>query len=91
MRNRRSFLRTSAMGGCGIITAPVDQLVAAATGGVKRPSGPSNLKITDLRYVTVEHLGRPCSILRIVLYGQSRHPNYRLLAQVRKPAAYPKH
>jgi len=37
MRNRRSFLRTSAMGGCGIITAPVDQLVAAATGGVKTP------------------------------------------------------
>ena len=42
-----------------------DKLVAEATSHVHRTSDPSNLKITDLRYLTVEHLGRPCSILRI--------------------------
>lgn len=47
------------------MTAPVDELVAAATSSLKRLSSPAKLKITDLRYVTVEHLGRPCSILRI--------------------------
>ncbi len=63
--SRRSFLKASAWAGCGMITTPVDELLAVATGGVKRASSPSALKITDLRYVTVEHLGRPCSILRI--------------------------
>jgi hypothetical protein len=60
MLNRRGFLRTSTLGGLtlgGMITANIPV--------VSRPSSPSNLKITDLRYVTVKHLDRPCSILRI--------------------------
>lgn len=68
MLNRRSFIKKSTIGGLalgGMITAPVDELVAAASSPVKRASSPAKLKITDLRYLTVEHLGRPCSILRI--------------------------
>jgi len=66
--NRRNFIKSSTRGGlslAGMMLASVDELLAEATSRVNRASGPSNLKITDLRYVTVEHLGRPCSILRI--------------------------
>jgi L-alanine-DL-glutamate epimerase-like enolase superfamily enzyme len=68
MDTRRNFLKKSVVGGIalgGLFAVPIDQVVAAATSKVKRASSPSKLKITDLRYVTVQHLGRPCSILRI--------------------------
>ena len=68
MRNRRNFIKKLSFGGIAtgaMIAAPIDEVVAAVTSNVNRASSPSNLKITDLRYVTVKHLGRPCSILRL--------------------------
>ncbi len=56
------------MGGAalgGLFHLPMDQVAAAATSGLNRASSPSNLKITDMRYVTVEHMGRKCSIIRL--------------------------
>lgn len=56
------------MGGAalgGLFHLPMDQVAAAATSGVNHASSPSNLKITDMRYVTVEHMGRMCSIIRL--------------------------
>ena len=66
--NRRNFLKKSSLGGIalgGLMFSPIEEVVAAATSNVKRASSPSKLKITDLRTVVVEHLGRPCPILRI--------------------------
>ena len=60
MLNRRRFLRTSSLGGLTL-----GSMITTISAGISRHSSPSNLKITDLRYVTVKHLGRPCSILRI--------------------------
>ncbi|SDF18930.1 L-alanine-DL-glutamate epimerase [Pricia antarctica] len=68
MKDRRSFIKNSVLGGItlsGMMFSPIEDIVAATTSNVDRSSGPSNLKITDLRYVIVEHLGRPCPILRI--------------------------
>ncbi|MDA0349653.1 MAG: mandelate racemase/muconate lactonizing enzyme family protein [Verrucomicrobia bacterium] len=65
---RRNFLKKSVFGGValgGMFAAPLDQVAAAATSNVKRDSSPSALKITDLRYIIVKHLGRPCPILRM--------------------------
>ncbi len=66
--NRRNFLKKSMLGGValgGLFNLPIDEVAAAATSNVKRASSPSKLKITDMRYVTVEHMGRACSIIRI--------------------------
>ncbi|QXD23490.1 mandelate racemase/muconate lactonizing enzyme family protein [Opitutia bacterium ISCC 51] len=66
--NRRNFLKKSVLGGAalgGLFHLPMDQVAAAATSGLNRASSPSNLKITDMRYVTVEHMGRKCSIIRL--------------------------
>ncbi|MDA9763933.1 MAG: mandelate racemase/muconate lactonizing enzyme family protein [Opitutales bacterium] len=66
--NRRNFLKKSVFGGAalgGLFNLPIDQVAAAATSNVNRASSPSNLKITDMRYVTVEHMGRKCSIIRL--------------------------
>ena len=68
MKDRRKFLKNSVLGGIslgGMFFAPIEEVVAATTSKVSRVSSPSELKITDLRYVIVEHLGRPCPILRI--------------------------
>ena len=66
--NRRSFIGKTVLGGislAGLVNAPIETQLEAATANVNRLSSPSKLKITDLRYVVVEHLGRPCPILRI--------------------------
>ena len=66
--NRRSFIRKSLFGGValgGMLGAPIEDAVAAASSNVNRSSRPSKLKITDMRYVTVEHMGRACSIIRL--------------------------
>lgn len=66
--NRRNFLRKSAIGGLSLgsfIFSPIEDTLAEATSKVNRSSNPSDLKITDLRYATVQHLGRPVSILLI--------------------------
>jgi len=66
--NRRSFIRKSLFGGVALgsmLGAPIEDAVAAASSNVNRASSPSKLKITDMRYVTVEHMGRACSIIRL--------------------------
>lgn len=68
MTTRRNFLKRSALGGFalgGLINLPIDQIAAAASSNVNRASSPSKLKITDMCYVTVEHMGRACSIIRL--------------------------
>jgi len=66
--SRRSFLKKSTLGGIALGSAfafsPIEELVAQSTQKVTRYSGPSDLKITDLRYATTTVLGRT-SIIRI--------------------------
>jgi len=66
--SRRSFLKKSTLGGIALGGAfafsPIEELIAQSTQKVSRYSGPSDLKITDLRYATTTVLGRT-SIIRI--------------------------
>lgn len=66
--DRRNFLKKTILGGVSLATMvglPVEEVVAEVTSGVNRNSSPSNLKITDLRYVLVDHLNRATPIIRI--------------------------
>src|SRR5688500_5037685 len=66
--SRRSFLKKSALGGIALssISAlwPVEDIIAQATQKVSRNSGPSDLRITDMRYCIIQNLGRT-PIIRI--------------------------
>jgi len=66
--SRRSFLKKSTLGGIALGGAfafsPIEELIAQSTQKVSRHSGPSDLKITDMRYATTTVLGRT-SIIRI--------------------------
>lgn len=56
--NRRSFLKSSAMGGValtGLLNFSVEESVAQTTGRIARYSYSSNLKITDMRYTTISN------------------------------------
>jgi L-alanine-DL-glutamate epimerase-like enolase superfamily enzyme len=65
---RRSFFKKSALGGIALgssfMFSPVEDVIAQTTGGVKRFSSPSDLKITDMRYAVTTVLGRT-AMLRI--------------------------
>ena len=66
--SRRSFLKKSTLGGVALggafMFSPIEELIAQSTQKVSRYSGPSDLKITDMRYATTTVLGRT-SIIRI--------------------------
>lgn len=66
--NRRSFLKKATLGGITLggafMFAPIEDVVARSTAGVKRLSSPSDLKITDMRYCVVQNVGRT-PIIRI--------------------------
>jgi L-alanine-DL-glutamate epimerase-like enolase superfamily enzyme len=66
--SRRSFLKKSTFGGIALGGAfafsPIEELIAQSTQKVSRYSGPTDLKITDMRYATTTVLGRT-SIIRI--------------------------
>ncbi|MCZ6673112.1 MAG: mandelate racemase/muconate lactonizing enzyme family protein [Verrucomicrobia bacterium] len=65
---RRDFIKKSVLGGVSLgamAGLPIEDLVAHVTSGVNRNSSPSDLKITDLRYVLVDHLDRATPIIRI--------------------------
>lgn len=65
---RRNFFKNTAMGGLSLSACMfmgIEDTIAQATTNVKRASAPSDLKITDLRYTLVEHLGRRIPILRM--------------------------
>jgi L-alanine-DL-glutamate epimerase-like enolase superfamily enzyme len=56
--NRRSFLKKAALGGislAGLMNLPVEDVVAQSTAKVSRASRPSELRITDMRYTTVDN------------------------------------
>jgi len=66
--SRRSFLKKSALGGITLGSAfmfsPIEDVIAQTTQNVSRYSGPSDLKITDMRYCVTTVLGRT-AIIRI--------------------------
>lgn len=65
---RRSFFKKSALAGLAIgssfMFSPIEDVIAQTTGGVKRFSSPSDLRITDMRYAVTTVLGRT-AMLRI--------------------------
>lgn len=66
--DRRGFVRNSILGGLSLsafVGLSIEDTLAQATYKVNRNSGPSALKITDMRYVLVEHLGRRVPILKV--------------------------
>ncbi len=66
--DRRRFIKKASLGGIalgGMMTASIQDTIAQVTSKVSRYSFPSGLKITDLRYVLVTHLGRRIPIIRI--------------------------
>ena len=66
--SRRSFLKKSTLGGIALggafITTPIEEIIAQTTQKVNRYSGPSDLKITDMRYCIIQNVGRT-PIIRI--------------------------
>jgi L-alanine-DL-glutamate epimerase-like enolase superfamily enzyme len=66
-KGRRDFLTKSALGGMalsGLFGLSFEDTIAQTTGGVRRASAPSDLKITDMRYAVVQNVGRT-AIIRI--------------------------
>lgn len=65
---RRSFLKKSALGGITLGSAfmftPIEDIIAQSTQKVSRYSGPSDLKITDMRYCLTAVMGGT-AIIRI--------------------------
>ncbi|MGC9344936.1 MAG: twin-arginine translocation signal domain-containing protein, partial [Bacteroidales bacterium] len=54
--NRRSFLKKAGLGGLSLgllLKAPIEEQISHATSAVNRNSGPSDLKITDMRIAQV--------------------------------------
>ena len=65
---RRSFLKKSALGGLslsGLFFAGIEDTFAHSSSKVNRYSGPSDLKITDMRYATIMNTTGRCTIIRI--------------------------
>jgi L-alanine-DL-glutamate epimerase-like enolase superfamily enzyme len=65
--NRRNFLKKTALGGIAIgsfLGLPIEDTIAQTTAGVSRASGPSDLKITDMRYALTAVMGGT-AIIRI--------------------------
>ncbi|HET6996394.1 MAG TPA: enolase C-terminal domain-like protein [Chitinophagaceae bacterium] len=66
--SRRSFLKKSALGGVALggafMFTPIEDVIAQSTQKVNRYSGPSDLRITDMRYCVTTVLGRT-AIIRI--------------------------
>lgn len=65
---RRSFLKKATLGGISLGGAlafsPIEEIIAQSTQKVSRFSGPSDLKITDMRYCVIQNVGRT-PIIRI--------------------------
>lgn len=63
--SRRSFLKKAAIGGIalgGFINMSVEDTIAQVTSNVQRASGPSDLKITDMRVAVIVDGGRKALI-----------------------------
>ena len=56
--SRRNFLKKSTLGGISLgalLTMPIEDTIAQSTSKVSRASSPSDLKITDMRCVTIDN------------------------------------
>lgn len=65
---RRDFLKTAGLGGLSLglfALAPEEEAVAYATQHVRRHGAPSDLKITDMRFVHINDAPMSCPIIRI--------------------------
>jgi L-alanine-DL-glutamate epimerase-like enolase superfamily enzyme len=65
--SRRMFMKKAAFGGIamgGFLSLPVSEAVAMVTSNVQKASGPSDLKITDMRVAVITEGGKK-TILRI--------------------------
>jgi hypothetical protein len=65
--SRRSFMKKAVLGGIamgGFMNLPISEAVARVTSNVQRASGPSDLKITDMRVAVIAEGGKK-SIIRI--------------------------
>ncbi len=65
--NRRNFLKKTALGGMalgGLMSLPIEDVLAQTTSKVQRSSSPTDLKITDLRYCLTSVMGGT-AIIRI--------------------------
>ena len=66
--SRRSFLKKSTLGGIALggafMFSPIEDIIAQSTSKVNRYSGPSDLKITDMRYCLAGVMGGT-AIIRI--------------------------
>jgi L-alanine-DL-glutamate epimerase-like enolase superfamily enzyme len=92
--NRRSFLKKAVMGGIalgGMMRLSVEDSTAQTTSKVQRASGPSDLKITDMRYALTAVMGGT-AIIRIDtnqgIYGlgevrDAADPRYALMLKSR--------
>ncbi|RMG74973.1 MAG: mandelate racemase/muconate lactonizing enzyme family protein [Bacteroidetes bacterium] len=66
--DRRDFLKTAGLGGLSLglfALAPEEEAVTYATQRVRRHGAPSDLKITDMRFVHINDAPMSCPIIRI--------------------------
>ena len=71
---RRSFLKKSALGGLslsGLFFAGIEDTFAHSSSKVNRYSGPSDLKITDLRVMVMRGVPMTSPIIRIDKIGRA--------------------
>lgn len=92
--DRRSFLKKAALGGIalgGMMHLSMEDTIAQTTSNVQRASGPSDLKITDMRYALTSAMGGT-AIIRIDtnqgIYGlgevrDGADPRYALILKSR--------
>ncbi len=65
---RRAFFRKATAGGImlgGFMFSPIEDTIAQSTSAVNRLSSPSDLKITDMRFIVLMNGGGRCPIIRI--------------------------
>ncbi len=67
--SRRGFIKKAALGGGmalgGMMFSPIEDTLAQSTSKVNRASSPSDLKITDMRYIIPSTTVGRCPIIRI--------------------------
>lgn len=66
--NRRDFLKTATGAGISLsclMNAPIEKTIEYASQKVSRYSGPSDLKITDMRFAVVDKAPMRCPLIRI--------------------------
>ena len=68
--DRRSFLKKSLLGGismAGMMSIPFEDTISQVTSKVPRVSSPSDLKITDMRYTTINNGTGPTNARNVII------------------------